>query len=277
MTCFEIKDKIDNYIYDGYNLYSQLRFKTQFCKKIIINRNKVFKNKHQNERCFILGTGPSLKKLTEKQLAFIKSETVFGVNSLYSANFLCDVIPSYYFLVDNAYWGDEVNTTIDVLNHYKGKGTTFFTDVKANACFENIIKECCLNEKCFYYLYANRYPHKYINNDLCGNMTIGMNVVGTCIMTAMYMGFKEIYLLGCDYTAFASLLDDHCYDANNQFDGYKKNNLAFYLKYYEITTKIHYMIENHASQNNVKIVNLTEGSLLDAYRRGKIEELYVGI
>jgi len=39
-----------------------------------------FKNKHQGERCFILGNSPSLQ---EESLSLLKDETVFIVNKGY--------------------------------------------------------------------------------------------------------------------------------------------------------------------------------------------------
>ena len=80
------------------------------------------------------------------------------------------------------------------------------------------------------------------------------------------MGFKNIYLLGCDYNAFCTAGKGHAYDDKSEL-AQTDYNLAFYLKFYWITTEVHYLIAKLAKKRGVNIINLTPGSLLDAYPR----------
>lgn len=267
MNSFQIKESIDQLIYIGFNLISSFMYRFSFKAKRIIKRNALYANKHVGERCFVIGCGPSLKKLNEEQLKFLKNETVFGVNELFRTPFLKDIIPKYYLLLDNEYWGKQLNVTKDAFETYQGKPTVFISSFSAYNKFSS------LNEYNveILYQYARLYPVNTVRNDMGSNQTITMNVVTSAIKIAMYMGFSEIYLLGCDYTAFATPLDTHCYDGDTS--PYKTNNLGFFLKYYEIATQVHYMVAKKAKHDNVSVVNLTEGSLLDAYPRKSFDEI----
>ena len=45
------------------------------------NEIKVFKNKHDGQRCFIIGNGPSL---TAEDLNLLKNEVTFAANRIYN-------------------------------------------------------------------------------------------------------------------------------------------------------------------------------------------------
>jgi hypothetical protein len=105
---------------------------------------------------------------------------------------------------------------------------------------------------------------------LNGNIFAAMNVVSFSILAAMFMGFKKINLLGCDYNAFCTNGKGHAYDDKSEL-GQFKYNLAFYLRFYWITTEIHYLIAKLAKRNGVEVINMSEGSLLDAYPKATLE------
>jgi hypothetical protein len=107
------------------------------------------------------------------------------------------------------------------------------------------------------------------------NIYSAMNVVSHTILVALYMGFSEIYLLGCDYNAFCSMGKGHAYDDKQEMEKVSYN-LAFYLKFYWLTTEFHYLVAKLARENSVAIKNLTPGSLLDAYPRGRIDDVLLG-
>jgi hypothetical protein len=94
------------------------------------------------------------------------------------------------------------------------------------------------------------------------------NVVSFAIMLAIYLGYKEIVLVGCDYSLFATRVLEHCYDEK---DGSEKVNLLDMLYRYSFATDIHYELAVYAKGRGVKIINATAASLLDAY---PIEENY---
>ena len=249
-----------------FNVASDIHF---FSKQGMRNRlrgNARFKDLHRNERCFILGTGPSLNGLGRRYIAALENETIFGVNSLYKSTIVQNVVPKYYVLMDNNYWTESTDTFLEVRRNYYDNPPVFITDIRASN-FIPVEAEPIL-------LYAKNYPLSRTRYDLTKSISIAMNVVGFSIITAMYMGFKDIYLLGCDYNSFCSPTGSHCYVDSEEYKQLKKNNLSFYLKYYHITTECHYSISKTAKQDKINIINLTEGSLLDAYPKQRISDIF---
>lgn len=261
MNKFDIKDRIDKLIYCTYNMVADVLFSVNFEVKNIIKGNAAFRGIHAGERCFILGTGPSLNDLSSDQLERLKSEIVFGVNSLYKSNIVSGLSPKYYTLVDNLYWETSSSVFQEVSDRYKVNPPIFLTDPRA----KKIIDKLQLNQDAIY-IHAKKYPTRKMSSEITDNIFGAMNVISYSILVAIYMGFREIYLLGCDYNAFCGLGRGHCYDDEEEMGGVSYN-LAFYLKYYHITTEFHYLIAKLAVEKGVKIVNLTKVSLLDAYPR----------
>lgn len=263
MSKFDLKDNLDSKLYGFYNFLVNVNFRLSKDTKRLVRNNDKFKDIHLNQRCFIMGTGPSLADLTAEQVETLKSEVVFGVNSLYKSDVGKKVHPKYYALLDNNYWEDSKHKSAfhDIPMTFQDKPPTFITDFRAKSFIESeaLIKDVI-------YIYGKKYPVGAVSFDIDGCIYGLMNVVSYCIICAMYMGFKEIYLLGCDYNAFCTYGRGHCYDDTAEVEGVSYN-LAFYLKYYHLTTEFHYLISKLARENSVKIVNLTSVSLLDAYER----------
>jgi hypothetical protein len=261
LSKFDVKDQLDNVLYRAYNLLSDVLFNLNSDLKKIVSGNSIFENTHRGERCFILGTGPSLDRLEEAELSVVNENVVFGVNSLYKSRVGKLVAPRYYTLVDNLYWGSWSGTFADVSEAYKNSPPIFITDPRARH-----ILAATTDAQTALYVHAKKYPVACVDSDLSRNVFATMNVVSNSILAAMYLGFKEIYLLGCDYNAFCTQGHGHCYDDSHEVSQYEYS-LAFYLKYYHLTTEFHYLIARLALEKGVKVVNLTPGSLLDAYPR----------
>ena len=259
MSKFNQKDKLDNYIYHCFNFLSNIIFFFRFKIKDLIRKNKTYKDLHKGERCFILATGPSLNDLSPSNINKLKGEVLFGVNSLYKSDIMKKLRPKYYSLFDNLYWAQESKAFKEINDKFGDLAPIFITDYRAKPFIEELGIE-----KQAIYTYSKKFPVNIMHSDIDRNMYISMNVVAGTILAAIYMGFKEIYLLGCDYNSFLALNSGHCYNDEDE-QQYYTENLGFYLKYYHLTTKFHYLIAKHAKQNNIQVINITSGSLLDAY------------
>lgn len=267
MSKFDVKDRLDALLYSAYNVISEVIFGLDFKSNNLVRRNMAFKKIHDGGRCFILGTGPSLRTLTEHQVEKLKSEILFGVNSFYKSDFSSILTPKYYTLIDNLYWEGWSNAFSEVVEKYSADPPVFITDPRARG-FVSALKL----DRPSIYIYSKKYPTSEMSAEITKNIYAAMNCISYSILVAIYMGIKEVYLLGCDYNAFCSAGAGHCYDDKEEI---KDNpyNLAFYLKFYWITTEFHYLIAKLAKKENVRIVNLTPGSLLDAYPRRPASEV----
>ena len=106
-------------------------------------------------------------------------------------------------------------------------------------------------------------------------------------MIAIYMGFKEIYFIGCDMTGYEQIsvmagkdIELHAYamddkeranikiahqekiSAENFFEGFYKMFMEFRL------------LNNYANKINVKLFNATEGGVLQELERVPYESLF---
>ncbi|MCG9022853.1 DUF115 domain-containing protein [Laribacter hongkongensis] len=268
MSKFDLKDKLDKSIYKAYNLLSTIHYAMDYKSRSLIRENKIFKDIHKNDRCFILGTGPSLNLLSQDERQKLSAEILFGVNSYYRSDIASALVPTYYALLDERYRQDLSRFFAEVVTRFVDAPPIFIADYRAQKIIENLNLE-----KPQVYIYAKKYPTDMVSDEISKNIYVTMNVVSNCILVASYMGFKEIYLLGCDYNAFCSVGGlGHCYDDKKDPDVILYD-LAFFLKYYWITTEFHYLIAQFAKRKGIRVVNLTPGSLLDAYPRASVSSV----
>lgn len=265
MSKFDIKEKIDDGIYSIFNYASDLLLQFDHRSRVLLKNNEKYRNQHAGRRCFILGTGPSLNKLAPEQIDKLSDEITFAVNSIYKVPQLEKISPSYYSLLDNNYWGVASHTFTSIAQKYTEHPPIIITDIRAKAIIPRQM-ECI-------YLYAKHYPISQARFDITKNLSITMNVVGFSVLCAIFMGFKEVYLLGCDYNLFCTRIGTHCYNDEDEINELPQYNLGFYLKYYHLTTKFHYLIAKLAKDMGVQVINATEGSLLDAYPHKRIQSL----
>ncbi|MBS3972460.1 MAG: DUF115 domain-containing protein [Erysipelotrichia bacterium] len=260
MSKILLKEKLDNSIYRTYNRISKIQF--IFSKyREIVKENKKFHNIHQGKRCFILGTGPSLREVSPELL---KDEILFGVNFLYNSDFLDGITPSYYCLYDQIFHTTHIEETKRLINLFPE--TIFFMRTKA---YKNIKEKMEANSN-IHFQHCNLYQFKdFIEVDMDKSITAPFNVLLGCIQTAIYMGFSEIYLLGSDFNSFATPKVLHFYDMKNV--SLRNRSLGDELKEYSTVSFHHYALQKYANSKGIKIMNLTEDSLLDAYPKEKLE------
>lgn len=257
MSFFTVRERMDRGFQRAFNFASDAEFILNVRRRKLLMNNQAARDKHKSERCFVLATGPSLGNLNNTLKEKLKAERLFFVNSLHKAPLVSDLTPEYYVLMDNHYWGSLSSEFGTIYEKYNSNPPTFITDLRAKR-FVPVGSNAL-------FLYAKHYPIDEVRVDMSRNISITMNVVGFSILSALYMGFSEIYLMGLDHSLFARPQNNHCYDEKLDTVDLPKFNLAFYLKYYHLTTEFHYLIAKSARKLGVKVVNLSEGSLLDAY------------
>lgn len=145
-----------------------------------------FKNRHKQERCFILGNGPSLRIA---DLDRLQGEITFACNKIYLAFPETAWRPTYYAVEDDLV----VLQNYDTINELSGF-TKFFP--------ERIKKIAAPFKKSIYFNQALQKFNSALPNfssNAVYRLYNGATVVYTMIQLACFMGFKEIYLLGVDF------------------------------------------------------------------------------
>lgn len=221
-----------------------------------LKRNNEMIKYKQKDTLYVLGLGPSLKKV---DLSKLEGDIVCG-NRFYKFQGAKDCVPQFYCMIDGEFFrGKAVN---DFLSAYKQYPKTQFI---LNGKYKKEIEKLIGNQKNVFYIYGwSGLINKNSTLDFTKNLPIALNVVCRMIEAGIYMNYKSIVLLGCDFNSFAMLRDKHCYNDKEDNVNWK---LSYELFCYAFAAKEHEILETIAKSRGNNILNATEGSLIDAYCR----------
>ncbi len=220
---------------------------------------KKLKNKYKGKRCFIIGNGPSLNKTN---LSLLKNEYTFAVKSFIPNGIkMFQLIPNFYCFSDR----DALYATIHLFASNIPEKTLAFLPFNEKKKIKPYLKK----ENNIYYIndtpdtlltknYFSANPEKQLYR---GGQTI---IIDYCLPLAFYMGFKEIYLIGCD----CSLKHGKHYDKQDFIAKANPTTIGWdgMFKGYKIVKK-------YADKHNIKIKNATVGGDLEIFERIKLESL----
>lgn len=208
------------------------------------------KNEPRTETVYICGNGPSLAKV---DLRDIKDDYIV-VNDFYCFEKQDPSHPPKYYMVI-----DEFFLTPALKDRFQSiftcnTGAKYVLTGKMKSRVEKEFPDidayyCCPWGK----LFKHTKPQ-----DFTKTVSRTWNIVSEAILFAIYLGYKDIRLLGCDYSVFAK--NAHFYPQKQ-----KASCLRKLLFKYCFTTQAHYEIQKYAEQEGVKITNMTRETLLDAY------------
>jgi hypothetical protein len=251
----------------------------------ILSGNKKFKNLHLGGRCFILGSGHSIAK---QDLSRLSSEIVITQNHFHSHPSIALIKPNYHVVVpkyqptefdgDWRMWLHSMRNNLPGdCQFFMGHNTKYLVDeMNIFGQSVNYIKSGFSN------VFLKRAPVNLTKPI----MTIP-TVLTECLAIAIYMGFKEIYLVGFDL------------DQNIQLaKGSDRNNIRFYGKSPITANRYESEYENDAARSgedwysmgiiwhqcnllkktaemrNIRILNATEGGILNVFDRVNYSDLF---
>lgn len=255
-------------------------------------KNSIFRNRFEGKRCFILGNGPSLSKINFNLLS---NEYTFTVNQL-SRN------PNFPLLKSNFHvWADERFFDIDIQREEDlellqimknvGKGNPS-TIVFYKYAAKDMIEKYELDKELNIYYYGEYYSklEKAIKSfiNITHIIPAFSTVVHYCICMAVYMGFTEIYLLGCDCTGIintiqskANILDNlvYAYDVDKvelrrMNRSNNVNSIQVELRSYAKIFDDYATLKKYCDNNNVGLFNATPGGILDVLPRVDFYSLF---
>ena len=250
-----------------------------FFRMPIIRMNNRLLDKHKGKRCFIVCNGPSLKT---QNIRILKKELVFTVSNGFLHPDFEYINPKYHCIPQISY--DvmpklEAAKWLNSIDRHIGNAEIFldhqeFSLIKKNKLFlKRQVHFMCLGK--------NNFSSSKKIPDIDGLIPRVQTVPIMALMIAMYMGFKEIYLLGVDHDWFVKKEYSYFYgkgvtrlDPKSLKDG---ENLSLLLDELPIVTKVFYQyrcINKIAKANGVKIFNATNGGMLDEFERTDFKELF---
>jgi hypothetical protein len=243
-------------------------------QKEMLSANSIFHNAHQNERCFILATGPSIR---HQNLADLKGEMCIAVSNFYLHPDFSAIQPAYYCL---APW-------------HPPHGEMAYVDLVDNVLRASRLSKVYLglsdlaktkslrsqHQSRMFYLNLDQAQANHNNQqlDITSNLLSPESVTIMAIQIAIYMGFREIYLLGVDHDAILNtstqFANAHFYEETQAIlktdVGEFKSALISYLRLwgqYEYLKCV-------ASQKGIQIFNATPGGLLDVFERRCLQSI----
>lgn len=221
-----------------------------------------FKDIHLNKRIFLVATGPSLE-VADLDKLYQNKEYCMSFNAIFHAFDKTKWRPNYYNANDLAVsyrWKNDIinlqceaKFVADVAWYYEDKDK-----------IDNLYR---------YHLYREDLRSKNgdpdFSYDFAKGVYGGSTVVYSGIQMAIYMGFKEIYLLGTDCNYSFSAKSTHFYtDSKEERSNKEQEKMGLKMIHdYEIAKK-------YADKCGVKIYNATRGGMLEVFERVDFDSLF---
>lgn len=216
-----------------------------------------YANVYRGKRCFIVCTGPSL---AVDDVDNLKNEYSFSMNSIMKLFDKTDWRPSFYVIEDaDSYLklkSDIANCGLDIVF------APDFLLKEVGFCREVIpFPMDILNHAKSGYRLAPKYN---FSDNAYAIVYNGFTVTFVIIQLAVYMGFKEIYLLGCDCNYGGNKMHFEDYHATLQYapDDQEQKMISAFT-----------MAKKYADEHGIKIYNATRGGKLEVFERVNFDEV----
>jgi len=224
------------------------------------------------QRCFVLGSGPSIKR---QDLRPLKHQTTFCTNWFLNHPDMNEIDINYYCACDDRFVSPEPNLQwVQAVCRYKFQRIFLPEDWLTHLLpFDNITyipfhrgeKVALLRE------FSTNFQRGFLDGDTV--------IISMCLPLAMAMGFKEIVLLGCDCTyGIADRGDTNdAYFYSFRFHSTAFEHTAASEKSWQADILVAYsIVRSFAENSGVRIVNATEGGVLDVFDRAPLHALLKG-
>jgi hypothetical protein len=246
----------------------------------ILTRNGALRKRHDGQRCFILATGPSIRGQDLKPL---RAETCIAVSNFFVHPDYKVIAPRYHCIVpyhlpipEEAWqsWMDEVEVATG--NAAMLFGLRDRMRNQRNGRFSN-------REVHYLKFGANWDSVTESGMDLTKALPGPQSVPVMALVAAIYMGFREVYLLGCDHNAVQHMgVSRHFYDERQHalnrsgYNPWAGMDVENKLRANLILWQQYKALREVARSLSVCIYNATEGGLLDVFPRRSYERVVGG-
>ena len=247
-----------------------------------LKKNVELKDKYNNKRIFILGSGSSILLY---DLKVLNNEYVMTQNSFHMHKDISYVDPNIHCVVPYYQSNKEISIWVDYIADMKARmpNSLFFWGLNTKALIDKYHED--ISAKSYYIRTKyNLLTLKKAKVNISKTIMTIPTVLTQCLTVAIYLGFKEIYLLGFDLDQICHT-NDQTYgrfygmskitetefekDANQRLD--VETTDGWYTWW--LMNKQFFLIKHFADQNNINIINGTQGGILSYFKREPIENI----
>ena len=250
-----------------------------------------FKDAHKGQRCFILATGPSINQM---DLTVLKGEISIAVSFFGYHKDISIIRPRYYVAapLHSPLTESHALRYLNLFHQFKDQWTMdlFFGINEYLYAFDKVIsKHSEIQLPPFHYIdYQNSDGITELNRDnasiwdpLARPYSI-FTSVSEALLLAAYMGFQEVYLLGCDYNYMKDLegkKNQHFYSDNMALEGREnllkvQNPLETFFVNSAGLWKHYRLIKEHFAGENRDIFNASPDSSFDMFKKIRFEDIF---
>lgn len=279
--------------YQLYNLskkmYYCLPLKHVVFNKKIVSDNKKYHNMFDGKRCFILANGPSIN---EENIDLVRGEYIFTVNQMIRKKTFEDLNPICNFWFDPAYFDESmpvesIKNFCSLFNKTCNSNNKIINFVPAYS-YKFLQKYSLLHSRVSFVNTSLYYYDGYNGEfDCSGLMPAFQNIVQYAISMAIYMGFKEIYMLGCDSTGIITKINSklnesieecYAYDLGKQDQKYVNSLLNYFtieeqFSGWARTFHLYKELEAYCTRRNIKLVNCSTRTIIEDIPRKPLIEI----
>ena len=233
-------------------------------------RIRKYKDRYPGKRCFIIGNGPSL---VAEDLDCLKDEYTFAANRIYDIFDQTSWRPDFYLAVDD----DFILSNRERISKIEAqqKFLAVSTDVQKKFSAEDHII------RIFEYtdFKVNKWNDMsaHISEDVSDYFSVGYTVTFTAIQLALYMGFREIILLGVDFNY--SIVRDksgRIHREQGVKDYFSGKRYSSTVLNYTSTLYAYQAAKDYAELHDIRILNATRGGKLEVFERVDFDSLNPG-
>lgn len=214
-----------------------------------------YKNKYEGQRCFVIGNGPSL---TLDDLEMLSDEITFGSHLIFQSFNKTKWRPTFYCVEDTELLENNAENIINFSSEYEHG---FFTG-NLYKCLPRELLSGKNND--FWYIDKMKWNDEP-DFSFCADSYIaeGFTVTYAIIQLAVYMGFKEIYLLGVD----------HHYSSDKSYSSMISDGKVYNTPKLDKSTLSYIKAESVCNSIGVKIKNATRGGHLEVFERIDLNDI----
>ena len=251
----------------------------------VANKSRRYGSLRQHPSCTVLANGPSLKAALEDNEVMLDNVDIFCVNMFCESEYFWELKPRFYYIVDGAYFSDAPDERNKVLIEKLYKALMkvdwdMYLCISSTGANGGVLRK--LDNAKIHILLWNTTTFEGFRG-LCHTIfrsQMGMprcqTVANFALVAAINMKYEKVYLYGADHTWTRDLFvdDDNvvCYGDRHVYNTgltviKHTRNMTQILSDFSNMFASHIIIRDYADVENVKIINKTKGSFVDAYNR----------